>query len=381
MKANHSSVFLEVIEKLSKSTSISEGDQQGIAKDILAKSTELLKIPRANAWLMNTDESEMTCLMSYIASTNTFQLESSLKRSELPIYFEHISKNDIIISVDAQNEKFNQELREAYLIPFDIQSMMEVPIISGGRLKGIVCFEHTSSKREWTTDEQHFAIALAQLLTITIETNAKNTYRTELEKALEEKSLLISEINHRVKNNLAIITAIIRSESERVKDDFHKGLFDSILSKTYSLASLQEELYRSANYQELNFNKYIEQLADNMNRTFGANLRVKIIFHSTETILLEVDVAMPMALICSEILNNCFKYAFKEDGVNQLSIFLGKDQNGKIFLSIEDNGIGLPENYLSKGTGFELMNDLAEQVDAQLECLSSSTGTQISLKF
>jgi two-component sensor histidine kinase len=259
--------------------------------------------------------------------------------------------------------------------------MMEVPIISGGRLKGIVCFEHTSTKRQWTTDEQHFAIALSHLLTITIETNAKNTYRSELEKALEEKSLLISEINHRVKNNLAIITAIIRSESDRVKDDFHKGLFDSILSKTYSLASLQEELYRSTNYQELNFNKYIEQLADNMNRTFGANLRVKIIFHSTETILLEVDVAMPMALICSEILNNCFKYAFKEDGVNQLSIFLGKDQNGKIFLSIEDNGIGLPENYLTKGTGFELMNDLAEQIDAQLECLSSSTGTQISLKF
>jgi hypothetical protein len=75
MKANHSSVFLEVIEKLSKSTSISEGDQQGIAKNILAKSTELLKIPRANAWLMNEDESEMTCLMSYIASTKTFQLE------------------------------------------------------------------------------------------------------------------------------------------------------------------------------------------------------------------------------------------------------------------------------------------------------------------
>jgi hypothetical protein len=75
MKANHSSVFLEVIEKLSKSTSISEGDQQGIAKNILAKSTELLKIPRANAWLMNEDESEMTCLMSYIASTKTFKLE------------------------------------------------------------------------------------------------------------------------------------------------------------------------------------------------------------------------------------------------------------------------------------------------------------------
>ena len=381
MKANHSSVFLEVIEKLSKSTSISEGDQQGIAKNILEKSTELLKIPRANAWLMNEDQSEMTCLMSYIASTNTFQLESSLKRSELPIYFEHISKNDIIISVDAQNEKFNQELREAYLIPFDIQSMMEVPIISGGSLKGIVCFEHTSSKREWTTDEQHFAIALAQLLTITIETNAKNTYRTELEKALKVKSLLISEINHRVKNNLAIITAFIRSESERAKDDYHKRLFDSILSKTYSLASLQEELYRSANYQELNFNKYIEQLANNMNRTFGSNLKVNIIFHSTETFFFEVDIAMPIALICSEILNNCFKYAFQQDGVNQISIFLGKDQNGKTFLSIEDNGSGLPENYLTRGTGFELMKGLAEQIDAQLECLTSSTGTQISLKF
>jgi two-component sensor histidine kinase len=144
---------------------------------------------------------------------------------------------------------------------------------------------------------------------------------------------------------------------------------------------LQEELYRSANYQELNFNKYIEQLANNMNRTFGSNLKVKIIFHSTETFFFEVDIAMPIALICSEILNNCFKYAFQQDGVNQISIFLGKDQNGKTFLSIEDNGSGLPENYLTRGTGFELMKGLAEQIDAQLECLTSSTGTQISLKF
>jgi len=381
MKANHSSVFLEVIERLSKSTAISEGDVEGISEAILLKATELLNIPRVNVWLMKEDDTGMYNLLAYNAIDKRMYNEPEILQSEYPVYFEHIGKNDIIVSSKTQNEPFNKELLTSYLIPLNIQSMMEVPILSAGKLKGIVCFEHIGTNRKWTNDEQHFAIALAQLLTITYETNAKNNYRIELEIALKEKSLLLAELNHRVKNNLSIITALVRSETNRVKDNYHKSLFDNILSKTYSLATLQDELYQSQSYKSLNFGKFIEQLANNLNRTFGNDLNVKISISSTEPMILDVDTAMPLSLICSEIFTNCFKYAFKENGINKISIFLGKDQDGKNFLSVDDNGVGLPDNYATKGTGFELMHDLAEQIDAEFECLSSSTGTQISLKF
>jgi two-component sensor histidine kinase len=380
MSINRSSIFLEVIESLSKNAFISEGDIVGMAKEILYKASHFLKIERANAWLIDEDDSKMTCVQAYDRSNDSFYLEGDLLAETFPLYFNHIRRNDIIISYDARNEAFNKELLEVYLIPHNVFSMMEVPILSGGKFKGIVCFENTEMLRSWTNDEQHFALALTQLLTLTIETREKNLYRDELEKMVKEKSVLIAEINHRVKNNLAVITALIRAESNRAKDSYHRELFANVLSKSFSLSTLQNVMYESQNYHEANFSEFIRTLVGNMNDTYGHNLGVKL-----ELDLGEVNVpitkAIPCSLIVNEMLTNCYKYAFSNGRPPKLKISLKKVDEFGIELKVEDNGGGLPENYASKGTGFELIEGLVDQIDGFLQVETSNKGTSITLSF
>jgi two-component sensor histidine kinase len=322
----------------------------------------------------------MNCLQAYDRTIDLYYKEKDLLAESYPLYFNHIRRKDILISLEARKESFNTELLEIYLIPQNIFSMMEVPILSGGKLKGIICFENTEKIRDWTNDEQHFALALTQLLTLTLETKEKNLYRQELEKLVSEKSVLIAEINHRVKNNLAVITALIRVEANRAKDEYHKELFANVLSKSFTLSTLQNVMYDSKNYQEVNFSEFIRTLVGNMNDTYGYSLNVKMILDLGE---LDIDIskAIPCSLIVNELLTNCYKYAFSKGRGNILKITLRKINKIGIEFIAEDNGNGLPENYENKGTGFELMNGLTDQIDGFLNINSSAQGTKITLTF
>lgn len=380
MSISRSSVFLEVIEGLSKSVHIGEGDAQAMAREILYSASHFLKINRVNAWLIDEDFTTLNCLSAYDRRLDTFSTSGFLNKADYPIYFNHISRNDIIISTHAQSEAFNSELVDNYLIPNKILSMMEVPILSGGKFKGVVCFENTDETRQWTNDEQHFALALTQLLILTLETKEKNIYREELEKLVKEKSVLIAEINHRVKNNLAVITALIRNESFRVKDDYHKELFNNVLLKTFSLSTLQHSVYNSQNYHSANFSEFIRTLVANMNDTYGHSLIIRLDLNLSE-MNVDIDKAVPCSLIVNEILTNCYKYAFKEGRENLLSIKLFENAEQHHELVIQDNGTGLPQEYATKGSGFELMEGLTDQIDGVLIVDSSTEGTIIKLIF
>ena len=380
MTINRSSVFLEVIESLSKSSFISEGDDIGMAKEILYIATNFLKISRANSWIMKADSSGLSCLLAYDLKNEKFDSAGEFNEIDYPFWFNHINRNDIIISSDVRKEPFNKELLDNYLIPLNILSMMEVPILSGGKLKGIVCFESTDYLREWTNDEQHFALALTQLLTLTLETKEKNIYRDELEKMVKEKTILIAEINHRVKNNLAVVTALIRSEANRSKDVYHKALFENLLSKSFSLSTLQSAMYQSQNYKEVNFSEFIKTLIGNMNDTYGYNLNVTLTLNLSK-VNIDISNAIPCSLILNEIFTNAYKYAFSEGRENVLMVNLFINEFEKTQIVIKDNGLGLKEDYKSIGTGFDLIDGLVEQIDGDLLISTSNKGTEIILTF
>ena len=380
MPNNRSSIFLEVIESLSKNPHINEGNEVGMAKEILYNATNFLKISRANFWIMKPDSSGIDCMLAYDLRSDTYESGAEMMEVDFPFWFSHINRNDIIISFDARNESFNQELLDSYLIPLNICSMMEVPILSGGKLRGIVCFENTEELKDWTNDEQHFSLALTQLLALTLETKEKNKYRDELEKIVKEKTILIAEINHRVKNNLAVMTALIRSESNRTKDAYHKDLFENILSKSFSLSALQSAMYQSNNYKDVNFSEFVTTLIGNINDTYGYTLNVKLNLNLSE-VSINISKAIPCSLILNEILTNAYKYAFKEDKENSLSVNLSINDLDKIQIIIKDNGPGLEEDYKTIGTGFDLIDGLVEQIDGDFEISTSNKGTEIVFTF
>lgn len=377
---NRSSLYLEVIEGLSKSIMISEGDIIGMAEEICYRGAHFLKVDRVNVWIIDENETQLNCIKAYNRSSDTFYQEQPIRADEFPNYFNHIQRSELIISENVYEEGFNNELIEIYLRPNNIQSMMEIPILSGGKFKGIVCFEQTMQRHTWISHEQHFAIALAHLLTITLEINAKNNYRDQLEKALKEKSTLITEINHRVKNNLSVIIALIKAEGYKAKDDFHQELFKTVLSKVFTLSTLQHSLYDSNDHNQLDLNTFIPQLLSNINTTYGHHLNVEIHL-SVEPVVIHADSSIPVSLVLNELLTNAYKYAFDGNQKNRLSVVLKHIQTGIVELKVEDNGPGLPENYKTAGSGFELINDLLEQIDAKYDVISSENGTSIRIEF
>jgi len=379
MTTNKSSVFLELIEELSKSAYLNEGDELSMAREILYKSTHFLKINRVNAWLMNEQGNALVNLLAYDKKKDLFYNEGELRSEDFPVYFNHITRSDIIISFEARNEPFNSELVEPYLIPNNVYSMMEVPILSGGRMKGIVCFEATDEIRNWAPDEQHFALALCQLLTITIETKEKNAYREELEKLVNEKSDLLAEINHRVTNNLAVLTALMRSESLKAKDEYHRELFQNLISKALSLSTLQNSIFQTKDHEFVNFSSYLSNMIKNIDETYGKNKNVKLDLQ-LENVAIEMTKSIPCSLIVNELLTNSYKNSFEENRSNKLSIEISQHDH-KTQLTIEDNGQSLPDDYENQWDGYELISGLVDQLDGSINFRTSPKSTRIEIEF
>jgi two-component sensor histidine kinase len=380
MPLNRSSLFLEVIEGLSKNPHIGDGNIHKMAREILHKSSHFLKLERVNIWLTNENDQFMNCLLAYQRNADKYYQEPPLEKTSCPKYFAHISKNEFIISNNSQKEHCMEELLHNYLIPNDICAMIEVPIIMGGKLRGIICFENTSETRNWTNDEQHFGIALAHLITLTLENEEKNKYREELEKVVKEKSLLLNEMNHRLKNNLTIINALIKSELNKAKDAYHKALFMNLTNKTFTLSSLLDFTIESNGDNTVDLKLFTTKLFKNINETYGFELNVKSILNLSEVQIKEAK-AMPCALILNEILVNCYKHAFKKNRENLIEISLNQNKDGVIKISIKDNGSGIPKVLKNRGMGIDSIEGLSDQIDAILGIDSSNKGTKITLEI
>lgn len=378
MTFNRSSVFLEVIQNLSKNRSISDGDVVAMTKEILTLGSHFLKINRANAWMTHESNDSMKCVLAYDKKTQIYSIEPELKFSDLPVYFNHIMRNDIILSIDSRNDPFCKELLDTYLIPNNVYSMMEIPLIINSQFKGIICFEETADIREWTFDEQHFALALSQILIQTVENKEKNEYRKQLEILVQEKNFLLSEVNQRVKNNLAVLTSLIRTEANRSRDEYHKDIFDGVLLKTISLTNLVHSMYQTENFLDANFGQYVQQTISNIRETYGKQLDLQLELQ-IHPVHIEVNKAIPTSLIINEILVNFFKYGFKDSKDNLLSIELTEKENN-LCLSIFSNGCTINKKDDSLSHSFEFIEGLVEQIEGNYSLTKEEKGMHFTLE-
>ncbi len=369
--------YIETIEELSKSKNLHSGKIVDFTKEILEKSCDTLGCERSNAWLLNREGDILKCIMAYSKDSNSFESIADLNKKELPKYFKHLMRNEIIISNDAQSELVNAELLENYLKANNITSMIDVPLRSEGNMIGVICFEHVRAARKWNNEEKKYTQSLAQLLSLALETKEKNEYRNKLERIIEEKEVLISEVNHRVKNNMAVILSLLNLQKTKAQDEFHSGLFEGIKDKVYSMSMVQELLHASENVNSIDFREYMHNLVMNLNNSYGKEREVSIDLE-LENVILDVAKAIPCGLIANEVLTNSFKYAFNEKNLfPELTVSLKKDGE-RIKLIFSDNGGGFDSNKVNDGMGLDLIIGLADQVDGEIQ-IEISNGVKISL--
>lgn len=367
------------IENLSKSRVIREGKIDEAIYEILESSSRAMHTTRVNAWVFDRERTQIQCIGNFDARENKLVPQTALPRLAMPLYFNLFETEKIIITRDAYKETKTAELYEFYLKPHNIQSLMDIPVRIEGEMIGIICFENVGSPRDWTLQEQKFGLVAAQLLSLTIETHNKQQASQALRNSLEEKTVLLQEVHHRVKNNLSIVGSLMNLQAEKSMDEYHKQLFIECRNRLDSIAAVHELIYKAKSYSHLNFKEYLDQIIDHITTSYSAK-DIKVEKGITD-VHVDISTAIPLALIVNELITNAYKHAFsnKETGVIEISLL---ENNKQVFLTIKDNGSGFDQSNIPVNSiGMGILSGLVEQIEGTYNLKSDSKGTSYKISF
>jgi PAS domain S-box-containing protein len=219
-------------------------------------------------------------------------------------------------------------------------------------------------------------LVLASIIDITERAQAAQ----RLMNSLREKEVLLREIHHRVKNNLAVINSLLYLQSSTTQDEQMLRMLQNCRERVYSMALVHERLYRSEDLASVNFAEYTEELTNQLfrNHMLSADtIRLKL---EVEKIPLDIDRAIPCGLIITELISNALKHAFPNGRSGEIRVSLQRTKNGGLILSVADNGVGLPDEatlQTRRSLGMRLVHSLATQLDTQIEFLRHDPGTEV----
>ncbi len=201
--------------------------------------------------------------------------------------------------------------------------------------------------------------------------------------SLQEKEVLLKEIHHRVKNNLQIISSLLRLQSETVQDKATAALFLESQERVRAMAMVHEYLYKSADLSRINFSAYVASLVRNLFRTFGLTSSENAPKVEVDDVMLSLDVAFPCGLLLTELISNAAKYAYPDKTSGPLDIRFRKLPDGLFQLSVADQGVGFPENFdwtKADSLGLRLVRLLTQQLEGQIQ-LESNHGIKFIVTF
>lgn len=203
----------------------------------------------------------------------------------------------------------------------------------------------------------------------------------ELKKTLDEKEMLIKEIHHRVKNNLMMISSLLNIQSRYIKDQDAKEIFQESQNRAKSMALIHQRLYQTGNVKEINFSEYLKNLTTEIMHSYNSSsLQVELKLN-LDDLEIDVDRAIPLGLIVTEIIINSFKHAFSH-GKGIISVEFHK-KNSLFELTVADDGIGFPEDidFRNQGNmGLMMVNALTDQIDGSID-MERENGTKFIIEF
>jgi len=200
------------------------------------------------------------------------------------------------------------------------------------------------------------------------------------EHSLYEKEILLAEIHHRVKNNLAVISGLLELENLQNKNP-EEALTES-RNRIQSMAMIHEILYQSDSFSQIRLDTYVEELADYICKTYITKEQQVQLKTDLQKVTLNINQAVPVGLILNELLANAIEHGLDKSDKGILSIELN-EKDGIIQLKIQDNGKGLPDNFdhkNTKSTGFTIINALIQQLEATLS-VKTNSGATIVINF
>ena len=208
-----------------------------------------------------------------------------------------------------------------------------------------------------------------------------NDQEQKLRGSLAEKEVLLTEIHHRVKNNLQIVSSLLYLQSRKTSDDQVLSVLRESQTRVRSMALIHEKLYQCEDLANINLGDYIRSLTSYLLNSYGVASHMVKLKINVESAPLGLDRAIPCGLIINELVSNALKYAFPQGRRGEIFVNLLRDGDGKLVLMVKDDGVGLPEDLDIADTpslGLQLVNTLVKQLDGTIE-VGRKDGTEFRM--
>ena len=214
-----------------------------------------------------------------------------------------------------------------------------------------------------------------------IDITEQKEYEEKIYSSLKEKNVLLQEIHHRVKNNLAVVSGLLQLQMYETDDPVIRDTLKESESRIQTMALIHEKLYNSENLSRISTQSYINDLVATIQSTVDIPKDIAVETDIAD-IELNINNAVPFALLVNEVVTNSFKHAFTEQEEGRILIDISL-QDDILHAKIKDNGKGLPGDFspsTKDSLGMNLIDNFAKQLDANLE-MGSNNGTYVSLSF
>jgi two-component sensor histidine kinase len=189
--------------------------------------------------------------------------------------------------------------------------------------------------------------------------------------SLHEKESLLSEVHHRVKNNLQIISSLLRLQSGRINNSIAKAALLDMQNRIHSMALVHESLYDSASFAAVDFATYLRNLCNRLFRALVSAPDTIQLHLNIAPAHLDITRAIPCGLLVNELVTNALKHAFPQQRNGELRVeLLQLDDSSHWRLRVADNGVGMPPDFDPNNLssmGLKLVSDLSHQLGAQLK--------------
>ncbi|GAB4473054.1 MAG: hypothetical protein OHK0037_33280 [Elainellaceae cyanobacterium] len=211
----------------------------------------------------------------------------------------------------------------------------------------------------------------------------------QIRTSLQEKEVLLKEVHHRVKNNLQVISSLLRMQARRLDDRTTATLLLESQNRVQSMAIIHEQLYQSANFSQIDLDDYIRPLVANLFQTYGVSQQHIVPAIATHGLRLNLNTAIPCGLIINELVSNALKYAFPEGRPGQITICVeahpptDEAMSHQGTMTIRDDGVGISPELdwqRTNSLGLVIVRSLVAQLRGDLE-LKREQGTTFIIRF
>ncbi|MGM0459972.1 MAG: sensor histidine kinase [Bacteroidota bacterium] len=204
-----------------------------------------------------------------------------------------------------------------------------------------------------------------------------------ISESLHEKNILLAEIHHRVKNNLAVISGLLQMQMWNMEDESARIALQHSQLRIQSIALVHEKLYQNETFADINISDFVKELVDAVSESFKSPDKQIELCYDLEEIRMNINQAVPLSLLLNECIVNAYKHAFR--GKNEGKIDIHLEKNGDLVeIQVEDNGHGLPDDFdfeKQQSLGVTLIRTLVSQLRGEARYESGEEGTRFLFEF